>query len=696
MDAIKIILALVALRFESARGFNGLITPRELPSSSPLRVASTAWAASNDGVAQNNYAPASGQRQGSQKAKAPLVDSTLLRFLSSQKRRRAVLLKDEDRRASVENAISVDAKNSATRGVEVDLPTFTAENIGLEVAPAAASTTTDDLPSSKTLESQPWLSQYNAQRVALKLQALGVDNKAAIKAGQIVQDYILARVTRQRIRRFLQERDNLWESGYSMPLDRNGMNAVISPSTASNFDIDGVIAVMTEYGLTGNDITAVFSHTPSVAIMRARTVEGAAEIDDINERRKSFALEETLDKSFVGLLSETLKLRRYDARKVLRASPGLLTPKGAASAVQVVNLMVSLGSSTSSIARDKASLPTLLCRSPSLIFRLVAFLSSAQLKVPLGAIGPILRQKQSAEMLNAVAPVKRTLSLDAYGDIASKNLTSFPDSEILGYLKVDDTTRQQNIETSYRKMEAVADVLRGSAGIRDFRKILSSHPDAFFLNVTNIHLMTHYLREDVGMAKDDIAKAIQTFPTLLEQDVTRVKDIVEFLLSIEVDEDSLPGIFRSFPATLMLDIEKNMIPVVSFLRGIGVRNIGRFVTRLPPVLGYSVDDDMKPKWDFLKEVCQFDYFEVVRFPAYFSYPLDRVIKMRYEYLRDCKGIPIELARVDDVLRFGDRDFATEIALDNDNGAAFTKFVEEHSGSLHPTLRKRRNQRKRKN
>lgn len=100
--------------------------------------------------------------------------------------------------------------------------------------------------------------------------------------------------------------------------------------------------------------------------------------------------------------------------------------------------------------------------------------------------------------------------------------------------------------------------------------------------------------------------------------------------------------------------------------------------RLPPVLGYSVEKDLQPKWDFLKQVCQFDYFEVVRFPAYFSYPLERVIKMRYNYLRDCKDIPIQLVRVDEVLRYGDRDFANIIALDEDNGVAFAKYVEEHS------------------
>jgi hypothetical protein len=298
-------------------------------------------------------------------------------------------------------------------------------------------------------------------------------------------------------------------------------------------------------------------------------------------------------------------------------------------------------------------------------------------------------------MLNAVAPLKRTILL---GDasIDHINMTSLSvEEEMRQYLRVDNTVRQQKIDESYRSMEAVADVLRRGAGIRDFRKILSSYPDAFFLNVTNIYQMTSYLREDVGMSKDDVAKAIQNFPSLLKQDVSKIKDVVEFLRSIEVEEDALPSIFRSFPATLLLDIENDMVPVVDFIRGMGVRNIGRFVTRLPPVLGYSVEKDLQPKWDFLTEVCQFDYFEVARFPAYFSYPLDRVIKMRYDYLRDCKGIPIQLARVDDVLRFGDREFATEIALDDDNGAAFAKFVEERSCSLQSSMRNNRRNNKKK-
>jgi len=634
-------------------------------------------------IAQSYVANEQRQKQGRQKAKAPLVDSSLLRFLSAQKTSgAAVLLKDENRQASCpgNSAISISAtpNGSVDRGVEVDLPTFSAENIGEVEAPQPSTISSAslafDLSPDQPIENQSWLSQYNAQRVALKLQALGVESEAAISAGKIVQGYALARVTRRRIRRYLQERDDLWQSGKysSTPIDRRGMKESISPIAASNFDLDDVIGVMTEHGLTGIDIAAIFTHTPSVAMMKARKV---LDVSTVSERGESFSLEETLDRALVRLLGETLKLRRYDARKVLRSSTGLLTSKGSTSAVQVVELMVSLGSSTNAMARDKASLPNLLCTSPALIFRLVAFLSSAQLRVPLSAIGPILRQKQSAKLLNAVAPVKRTLTADAYDEN-----TLNTESGILGYLKVDNTMRQQKIDENYRTMETMADVLRRNAGIRDFQKILSSYPDVFFLDVTNVLMIIHFLRDVVGMTKDDISKVIQTFPTLLEQDPTKMQVVVDFLLSIEIDKDDLPSILRSFPSILLLDVEKNMIPVVSFLRNVGVRNTGRFVTRLPPVLGYSVENDLKPKWDFLREVCQFDYFEVVRFPAYFSYPLERVIKMRYEYLRDCKGIPIQLARVDDVLRFGDRDFATEIALDNDDGVAFAKFVEERSCS----------------
>jgi mTERF len=91
------------------------------------------------------------------------------------------------------------------------------------------------------------------------------------------------------------------------------------------------------------------------------------------------------------------------------------------------------------------------------------------------------------------------------------------------------------------------------------------------------------------------------------------------------------------------------------------------------VLGYSVERELKPKWEYLARVCLYPSFELSAFPAYFSYPLDRVIKTRYEYLQFVKKSPTQLLALDLVVRYGDKDFAERVAKDTDGGVAFSKF-----------------------
>jgi len=182
-----------------------------------------------------------------------------------------------------------------------------------------------------------------------------------------------------------------------------------------------------------------------------------------------------------------------------------------------------------------------------------------------------------------------------------------------------------------------------------------------------------FLCDDLGIDEEDVPKIIESYPALLVTELEEMKEVWEYLLGLGVCVESCASIFRAFPSLLALDIEGDMMPVVEFLRSIGVSNIGRFITRLPPVLGYSVENELRPKWEFLKNVCQYASFEVRRFPAYFSYPLDRVIMNRYEYLREIKGIPVRLLPVDDILRFGDADFSKSVAKDL-NGAAYSQFI----------------------
>lgn len=92
------------------------------------------------------------------------------------------------------------------------------------------------------------------------------------------------------------------------------------------------------------------------------------------------------------------------------------------------------------------------------------------------------------------------------------------------------------------------------------------------------------------------------------------------------------------------------------------------------MLGYSVENELRPKWEFLSKVCLYPSFELSTFPAYFSYPLDRVIKTRYEYLQYIKEAPTQLLALDLVVRYGDKDFAEKVAKDEDRGRLFARFA----------------------
>jgi hypothetical protein len=385
-------------------------------------------------------------------------------------------------------------------------------------------------------------------------------------------------------------------------------------------------------------------------------------------------LEQTLRRSFNGLLLTTLGLRKYDARKVLRACPGLLSVRGSKSAVQVVAMMSKLGVSTSSIARDKTGLPTLLSRSPAGLFRLISFLSSDAVRLPVKNIGPLIRRAASRELLDAVVPVLRLQPpVETIVPNEDEGLDPNVESALLGRTREE---RTKKINAIYKNMTTTAWTLRNEIGTKDLGKVVAAYPSVVLLNVEEQILPTaSYLMDELEIMEGDLPSVLQLYPMLLGKDIGEMKKVASYLVSLGVEEEDLGSIFRAFPALLTMDIENDMMPVVDYLRSIDIRNIGAFVTRLPPILGYSVEEELKPKWEFLKKVCMRADFELNKFPAYFSYPFERVIKTRYDYLA-AKGIARELVPVDAVLRFGDIDFATRVARDEDGGKVFRKFSEK--------------------
>lgn len=251
---------------------------------------------------------------------------------------------------------------------------------------------------------------------------------------------------------------------------------------------------------------------------------------------------------------------------MIRACPGLLTVKGSRDAYQVVNLLSKLGVTQNALARDKSAIPVLLSRPPSLMFRLIAFLSSDLIRMPMNSIGSLLRRSSSSStLLDVVVPVTSQSAHQSHFDAES-------------------ATGRKNIDTAYEEIGATCKYLKEQVGVEDIAKVIVAYPGVLLLNITtDLRPVLDYLYDEngVGLDKDSVSKMIQTFPLLLSiRNFNKTRETVHYLQnSLEVPTESLQKIVRAFPSILLLDLEADMLPVVNFLRNTcGVVNIGRFIT----------------------------------------------------------------------------------------------------------------------
>jgi mTERF len=569
-----------------------------------------------------------------------------------------------------------------------------------------------------------WLKQYECTYVSSLLKDKGANAEASFAVGMVIERMSLVRAAQKRLRSYFKERNCLWNAKYQGRLEStsilnnsygagNSMDneSAINCATSSedNFDLltfstgysnhmnmAQVVELLIEYGLSTKDICEILISSPSLAFMQPRPASSCT-VDNgttVNGRNRSVtpgqSLQEILDRVFLGLLMgrngpHELKLRKYDARKLLRNTPGILTVRGSESAIQMVQLLISLGVSSNSLSRDKNSLPILLSRQPSAVFRLVAFLSSDAVRMPIHKIGPLLRRSECQDLLNAIAPC-RTMSLprisskeQAYpsqlGSLYNDRIGSGR-GKVVSAASVVAQVQKVVVNDIYRRMSETAWTLRNKIGTQDLGRVIAAYPSVLLLDAARQILPTaQYLMNELAILPNDLPSVLQLYPALLRTDVEQMRNVVSYLTSLEVAEDNLGIIFRSFPVLLTLDIEHDMEPVVAFLQSIGVSNVGRFVSRLPPILGYSVENELRPKYEYLASISSDARFKITKFPAYFSYPLERVIKSRFEYLRNVKRIPTPLLSLDHILCSGDRDFAIKVARDFDV-THYARFVEE--------------------
>ncbi|GFP99058.1 hypothetical protein PHJA_002049700 [Phtheirospermum japonicum] len=164
--------------------------------------------------------------------------------------------------------------------------------------------------------------------------------------------------------------------------------------------------------------------------------------------------------------------------------------------------------------------------------------------------------------------------------------------------------------------------------------------------------------KDLGLDDEAIARTLVRCPEIFATSIDKtLEKKLDFLSKVGVSKPHLPRVIRKYPELFVCDVDKALLPRVRYLMGNGLskNNIGSMLRRFSPLLGYSIEEVLRPKLEFLVRTMGKPVSEVVDYPRYFSYSLEKKIKPRYWVLKS-RSIEFTLK---EMLGKNDEEFADE-------------------------------------
>ncbi|KAL2462540.1 Mitochondrial transcription termination factor family protein [Forsythia ovata] len=199
----------------------------------------------------------------------------------------------------------------------------------------------------------------------------------------------------------------------------------------------------------------------------------------------------------------------------------------------------------------------------------------------------------------------------------------------------------------------------GELGIRSNKlgKVIVTSPQLLHCRPPEFLQVVSFLK-DLGLEEEAISRILGRCPEIFATSIDRtLKKKLEFLSSIGVSRTHLPRVIRKYPELFVCDVNRALLPRMKYLMKIGLsrRDIGFMVRRFSPLLGYSIDEVLRPKLEFLTKTMKKPLSEVVDYPRYFSYSLEKKIKPRFWLL---KSINMECS-LKEMLGKNDEEFAAD-------------------------------------
>ncbi|XVE89300.1 hypothetical protein DITRI_Ditri19aG0191400 [Diplodiscus trichospermus] len=211
---------------------------------------------------------------------------------------------------------------------------------------------------------------------------------------------------------------------------------------------------------------------------------------------------------------------------------------------------------------------------------------------------------------------------------------------------------------STSKLKLVVDQF-GELGVRNKRLgwVIAKSPQLLLRKPQELLQVVLFL-EGLGFDGENVGKLLCRCPEIFAANVDRtLKKKVEFLVQFGISSDHLPQVIKKYPELFVSDVDKTLLPRIKYLMQIGLskREIALMIRRFSPLLGYSIEEVLRPKLQFLLETMEKPVKDVVEYPRFFSYSLEKKIKPRFWVL---KGRNIECS-LKDMLGKNDEEFAAE-------------------------------------
>ena len=173
--------------------------------------------------------------------------------------------------------------------------------------------------------------------------------------------------------------------------------------------------------------------------------------------------------------------------------------------------------------------------------------------------------------------------------------------------------------------------------------VLSKQPSILHLSVQNsLKPRVNYFRHELGIASEDLVKVITRNPAVLTFSVEdQIAPRVEFLKNLGISHENVAKLILRHPQTLQYSFDgiKEHVDFLAKDCNMNDEEVAKTISRLNTFFSLSLEDNLRPKYEYLIDELGGTKQTAISFPAYWSLALDTRIKPRHRFMEEYNAAP---------------------------------------------------------